>query len=111
MTLINLVNKLNICSGHPKSKFVNFLNFRKGKLYNKAGKVSAFVDHYAPVHLNGEIFESTVRTSQCEMLVHCEKCKPYYTYRRTLRVLHDRWSNRSCDELSSSSIVMPTIDI
>ena len=37
------------------------------------------------------------------MLVHGEKCKLCSTYRRTLRVLQDRWSNHSSEELSSSS--------
>ena len=37
------------------------------------------------------------------MLVHGEKCMPCSTYRRTLCVLHDRWSKRNSDELSSSS--------
>ena len=45
--LLQLVDKLNICSGHPETKFVTFVDYRKGKLYNKAGKVAAFVDHYA----------------------------------------------------------------
>ena len=49
MKLIDLVDKLNVCSGHPESKFVDFVNYRKGKLSNKAGQISAFVDHYAPV--------------------------------------------------------------
>lgn len=66
-------------------------------------KVAAFTDSYALVHLYGETLEITVRTSECEMLVHEEKRKPCFTYRRTLRVLQDKWSNCSSEELSSSS--------
>ena len=62
--ILQLVNKLNICSGHPETKFVTFVDHKKGKLHNKTGNIAAFVNH--------------------------------------LRVLQDRWSNRS-DELSSSS--------
>ena len=35
-----------------------FVDSRKGKLLNRSGGVTAFVDHYAPVHLNGETFET-----------------------------------------------------
>ncbi len=34
-------------------------------------------------------------------LVHGEKCKPCLSYRRTLRVLHDRWCKRDSDQISS----------
>ena len=101
--LISLVDMLHVCSGHPESKFVTFVDSRKGKLFNKSGGIAAYVDHYAPVYLNEEIFHKTVRTSDCEMLVHGQKCDLCSSYRRTLRVLQDRWSKRSSDELSSSS--------
>ena len=70
---------------------------------DKSGGVATFVDQYAPIHLNGETFQKTVRTSGCEMLVHGEKCKMCSTYCRTLHVLQHQWSKRSSDELSSSS--------
>lgn len=101
--LINSVHRLRVCSGHPDSKFLSFVESRKGKLCNKSGGVVAFTDHYAPVRLNGETFQSTVRTTNCELLVHGEKCKPCSLYRKTLRVLYDRWCKRNSDELSSSS--------
>ena len=78
LRLITLVNKLYVCSGHPESKFVNYVDSRKGILHNKSGRVAAFVDQYAPVHLNGETFQKTVRTSECEMLVHGDKCSTSY---------------------------------
>ena len=83
LELISLVDKVHICAGHPESKFVTFVESRKGKLFGKSGDVSAFVDHYAPVKVNGEIFQKTVRTSGCEMLVHGEKCNFCSSYPRT----------------------------
>ena len=62
--LITLVDKLHVCAGHSKSKFINYVDGRKGKLYNKPGGVAAYVDKYAPIHLNGETFQKTVRTSE-----------------------------------------------
>ena len=111
MKLLQLVDKLNICSGHPEPKFVTFVDHKKGKLHNRTGKVAAFIDSYAPVHLHGEIFEKTVRTSEYEMLVHGDKSKPCSAYRQTLCVLQDRWSNCSSDELSSSSHLLVTLTI
>ena len=103
LRLITLVDKLHVCLGHPESKFVDYVEGRKGKLNNKSGGASAFIDQYAPIHLNGETFRITVCTSECEMLVHGDKCKGCSAYRRTLRVLQDRWSKHSSDGFSSSS--------
>ena len=100
---LTIVHKLHVCAGQPDSKFFTFVESKKGKLCNKSGSVAAFGDHYAPVSLNGEMFQSTVRTTNCELLVHGERCKPCFLYRKTLRVLHDRWCKRNSDELSSSS--------
>ena len=52
--LIILVDKLHVCSGHPESKFVNYVDGRKGKLHNKSGGVAAFVDQCTPICLIGE---------------------------------------------------------
>ena len=101
--LVNLVDKLNVCAGHPEAKFIDFVSKRKGKLLNRSGDVAASIDEYAPVCLNGEMFQKTIRTSQCELIVHGQKCRSCTNYRRTLRVLCDRWLKRDSEEVSSSS--------
>ena len=68
LKLISLVDRLHVCPGHPNSKFLAFVDSRKRKLLNRSGGITAFVDHYAPVHLNEETSEKTVRTLECEML-------------------------------------------
>ena len=108
LKLISLVDKLHVCSGHPESKFVTFVDSRKGKLFNKSGGVAAYVDHYAPVHLNEEMFQKTVHTSDCEMLVCGQKCNLCSSYRRTLHVLQDRWSNAA---LMKSVVHLVTLTI
>ena len=67
--LLQLVDGLNICVGHPDSNFIAFADFRRGKFIGKDGSVSAFLDQYAPVCTNGEVFSKTIRTSSCELLV------------------------------------------
>ena len=91
--LVNLVDKLNVCAGHPEAKFIDFVSKRKGKLLNRSGDVAASIDEYAPVCLNGEMFRKIIRTS-------CRSCT---NYRRTLRVLCGRWLKRDSEEVSSSS--------
>ena len=101
--LIVVVDKLHVCAGHPDSSFLVFADSRRGKFIGKDGSITAFVDDYAPITTNGEIFLRTVRTSNCELLVHDQKCKSCIAYRRTLRVLHSRWSVRNSADISSSS--------
>lgn len=101
MELVKLVDRLGVCPGHPESKFVAFVESRKGKHCNRAGDVVAFIDHHAPVCLNGESFPCTVRNMKCDMLVHGGKCRACSVYRRTLGILHDRWCKRD----SESSVV------
>ena len=81
------------CAGHPDSSFFVFADSRRGKFIGKDGSVTAFIDDYAPITTNGEIFLRSFRTSNCELLV--QKCKSCITYRKTLRVLHSRWSVRN----------------
>ena len=100
--LISIVDKLKVCAGHPEKKFIDFVTSRKGKLLNKTGDVTATIDEFV-VSLNGEVYERTVRTASCELLIHGQKCVSCSMYRRTLRVLHDRWSKRDSHDLSSSS--------
>ena len=85
------------------TSFLSFVESKKGKLCNKTGGVAAFADNNAPLCLNGETFGRTIRTANCELLVHGEKCKPCSLYRRTLHVLYDGWCKSNSDELSSLS--------
>lgn len=74
MELLNLVDRLKVCPGHPEKKFIKFAESRKGKLCNRAGDVFAYIDHHSPVYLNGQGYPSTVRTVKCDMLIHGGKC-------------------------------------
>ena len=103
MELLQLVDGLNICAGQPDSNFIVFADSRKGKFISKDGSVNAFIDQYAPVCTNGEVFSKTIRTSSCELIVRGQKCSACICYRRTLRTLYGRWCNRKMCDVSSSS--------
>ena len=79
--LLSLVECLYICAGHPENRFVQIVTARNGILKTKDGQTASFVDDYASVSLNGEIFSQTVRTAEYELLVHNVKCKCCKSYR------------------------------
>ena len=55
--LLNLVECLYIYAGHPENRFVEMITARKGVLKTKDGQTASFLDDYASVSLNGEIFK------------------------------------------------------
>ena len=76
--LIYLVKKLNVCAGYPEAKFIDFVSKRKGKLLNRSGDAAVSIDGNALVCLNGEMFQKTIRTSQCELIMHRQKMQELY---------------------------------
>ena len=79
--LLQLIEGLNVCAGHPDEKFVILAKEKKGKI----GK--AEIDEYAPVLLNGDLHNITVRSGNCEILTNSSKCRACVQYRDCLRVL------------------------
>lgn len=101
--LIELVDGLRVCAGHPDANFVPFCLAKKGKFTSKDGEEVAYVDSYLPISLNGENYLQTVRTNECELLVRTPKCAACKKYRKTIRILYNRWKQRDNDSFSDSS--------
>ena len=99
-TLLNTVDRLHVCAGHPEKHFVEFLHSKKGALRSHDGSVVASLDDYAPVTLNGDTYSCTVRTNACERLVHGAKCQSCARYRSTLRSAYSRFLKRKTDRIS-----------
>lgn len=85
--LIDTVDSLQVCAGHPDQKLLDMAMSRKGKFESYDGRTVAFVDEYFPVVLGGETYKQTIRTNSCELLVHGPKCCACKSYRRNLRAL------------------------
>lgn len=64
----------------------------KATSWSKTNELTAFVDSYAPVSFNGELYLQTIRAATCELLVHGGKCKSCKEYRGPLRAMHSRWT-------------------
>ncbi len=88
--LLEILEKVNVCLGHPDNSFVEIGVASKGMLKRKDGQCGSFVDEYAPVLLNGEMYPRTLRTSACELLVNSSKCEHCIWYRSYLRKLYAR---------------------
>ncbi len=94
--LIDVVSNAYICCGQPDEHFVTMLQdrCRKGVIKCVSGDISATVDDFASVSLNGEVFTKTVRRATCEMICNVSKCSECKSYRPTLRAMHNRWIKR-----------------
>ena len=101
-TLLHLVDQLHVCPGHPEKHFIEFVLSRKGVLKSHDGSISAILDDYAPVSLNGITYSCTIRTGKCEHLVHEVKCLSCQRYRSTLRSAYSRFMRRQPDRVSDT---------
>ena len=105
--LIELLERLHVCCGQPDSHFLSMIEAKKGRIVSANGNVSAYMDSYSPVSLNGQLFQKTVRTSSCELLSTAQKCSLCKSYRNTLRAMYHQWSKKSgnvaCDTSSHSN--------
>ena len=105
--LIAKIDSLNVCAGHPESCFSVISKARKGKSKGSSGNLVAFTDDYCPVSLNGETYDSTIRTVKCELLVSgvkCEACKEYRSILRSMCHRHDTQGSTSSSAVSSHTI-------
>ena len=103
--LLNLFSKIEdlfVCEGHKDIHFVKMVAARKGKIVSPDGKIVAYVDNHT-IERNGEIYTSTVRTSDCEVLCSTLRCSSCKSYRANLRAIYSRWSKQSCDGSDTSS--------
>ena len=101
--LISKIDSLNVCAGHPESRFSEISKARKGKFKSSNGNLIAFTDDYCPVSLNGETYDSTIRTVKCELLVSGVKCEACKEYRSTLRSMCHRHAQGSTSSSAVSS--------
>jgi hypothetical protein len=101
--LLHVADWLHICAGHPEKHFIEFALSRKGVLRSQDGSVTALIDDYAPVVLNGVTYMQTIRTASRERLVHGLKCASCQQYRSTLRSAYSCFRKRQPDKISDTS--------
>ena len=106
-TLLETLDSLNVCIGNPDEHFVELCIAHKGHILSPDGSVIAFKDVYCTVMFEGDSFDSTVRTSKCDLLVNGLKCENCKKYRSVLRAMYSRQckSNSSSERCEISSHV------
>ena len=88
---MQLLNTAKVCPGHPDPKFQQMVKDKKQVFSSADGNTVAYADGGFSFTLNGEIFDCTVRTTGCDILVHEGKCHTCRDYRPTLRAMYSRW--------------------
>ena len=63
MRLISKLESAHICRGYPRKEFVDMANARGGVIRRVNGEARAHVDSLHPVAMNGEIYQSNLRTT------------------------------------------------
>ncbi len=94
-TLISILDSSNVCPGNTRSCHVEMAHSQKGKFVGPNGEIKAVLETGYPVTQSGEVFPSTVRATECEMLVHGSKCSTCKAYGSTLRAMYSRWARKS----------------
>lgn len=89
--LLQLLDTIRVCPGHAEIKFQQMSMERKGKFLSTDGRVVAYEDAGFAVSLNGEVFDRTIRTTDCDVIFHEGKCLSCQSFRPTLRAMHSRW--------------------
>ena len=92
--LLLLLDGVRVCPGHPEAKFQQMCMERKGTFSSADGRVVAYEDTGFPITLNGEVFDRTVRTSNCSIIIQEGKCHSCQSFRPTLRSMYSRWSRK-----------------
>ena len=92
--LLKIVDTVRVCPGNLDVKFEPMIKGKKGKLSGVDGRMLAYEDAGCSVMLNGESFSRTIRTTNCDILVHEGKCSSCHDFRRALRTMYSWWLKR-----------------
>lgn len=103
--IITQLNSLHVCAGNPDDHFIQLAESRNGVFRNPANEVSAYVDDFSPISIEGVVFDRTIRTGKCEGLVKEPKCVACKDYQSTLRSLYSRWSSRQTSDSTQHTAV------
>lgn len=100
MKLISLLDSVHVCHGYPKKEYIDMASIRKWDFRGKDGKLRALVDASHPVVMKGEVYPSTIRTTECALLSDSPLCSQCRDYGPVLRSTYSRWLGTSSDEVS-----------
>ena len=90
---VKVIDALPVCPGNPDQHYVTICKSNKGKCKNRSGDEVGFLDTHSPVEMKGKLYDNTVRSSRCSLLllpkeIRCAKCSEY---RPNLRACFWKW--------------------
>ena len=89
----SVVDSASVCPGNPNEKFISIVKAKKGVVKSTSGQRTAAIDNAFQVSLNGEVYQQTIRTTDCSLLVHGTKCQTCTDYWSHLRAMYSQWSH------------------
>ena len=92
INLISIIDQCKVCPGNPDTHFIELGNSRKGKFETSGGEIKARIEEGFPVTLKESVYTSTVRNTNCHILIHGEKCINCHKYRPQLRAMYSRYN-------------------
>lgn len=108
--ILDILQSQKLCPGNPDAKYVDMVNSRskKGKMVSRKGQsvITAFVDSSKGIEINEQIYQSTVRTCDCAIIIpvtstrRCEKC---IKFRDTLRSSYANYIKQKDDAAKTDS--------
>ena len=89
--LLKQLSQLRTCVGNPEEKFVSLGKAKKNSCFLSPNKeMVAYLDEYACVTLQNQVYTATVRSSKCHLLTDEERCPVCSKYRKNLLAQHSR---------------------
>ena len=87
---LSILEDVETCIGNPDKELMKLAAMRKGIFKDTTGKMQkAYVDTIAFVS-EGHVYSTTIRSTECEILVVKGRCKVCKVYRRTLLTMASR---------------------
>ena len=92
LRLLHKIDSFKVCPGHPDKQFVQMAKAKGGIFMSQTPQsASAVLDTNGLHCLNGHVYDETIRSTKCHILVQGAKCPECVGYRTTLRVLYHKW--------------------
>ena len=90
VNVTHILSNSKLCPGNPDKKFIDMIlsPTYEGKIRTSAGSLVAEVIQGFSVWYNGKVFNSTVRTTDCTLIVGDGKCNICQKFRSNLRSMY-----------------------
>ena len=93
--LIAILDTAQVFPGNPDEHFIPLANAHNGEFNTLSGDVKVHVEKWFLLEVDGDVYQETIRTASCSLLVGQGKCISYKAYRPQLRSMHSRFLRKT----------------